>query len=102
MGFDSSAAEMDQQGGHEHLAGSDDISRGAESGIKEAKQDREDINERAENNRHPDMEMEAALRSRPCPRRYPQRYNDARDPLHEHQDREHAVGLPADRTPMRM
>ena len=65
MRFNSSAAKMDQQCGHEHLAGGDDISRRAGTCLEEAQDDGENVDGSAENNCDPDVKMNAAFGSRP-------------------------------------
>ena len=96
MRFDSTASEIDEKRGHQHLGHSDDVPRRDRSGPDPGHPDREKADCAADQDRRPDMDMNLARDAIPGPRGHQQGDHDASHPLEKHQPREKLIGLAKD------
>ena len=91
VGLDAAAAQMNEQGGGQHLGGSDDVASQRVPRVEERQQDRERRDRAPEENRRQDVQMHGADRSDPGRRGDPQCQADAREPLPDHQTGEQPI-----------
>jgi hypothetical protein len=93
MRLDPSAGQMNQQRAHQHLPHGDCVARARGTGPQKRQRDRKAADGAAEEDGGPDVHVDLARRAGPSARRDPVRCGNPQQPLHRHQDGEHAVGL---------
>src|SRR5439155_10610215 len=96
VSFDAASAEVNQQGGHEHLADRHDMARKNAAGMSERQENGEAGDCAAEKHRQPDVDMNMALPARPGSGRNPNRGDNTRCPLDQHENREKPASLRID------
>ena len=94
--LDAPARQMDQQRAHQHLRRPRSCSGSRQARPEDAEQRRKEADRAAEEDRRPHVKVDAADRALPRERRYPEREDDAEQPLEGHQPRKQPIGSPVD------
>src|SRR5688500_7819803 len=93
MGLDPSAHKVDEKRGHQHLGGRDRVSSDGLAGSKYRQYDRKETDRASEEYCEPDMQMNFARRPGPGSRGNPKRDGNACEPLKDHQNGKHSIGV---------
>src|SRR6267142_6875214 len=91
------AAEMDEQGRHEHLAGGDDVASEHLTRPEERETYRKQGHCSAQQKSRPDVNVDMAASPCPSAGRDHDGGHDAGDPLEDHQPGKHPVSAPVNR-----